>query len=101
VEPSNSWSTGDLTLNLSALGGMIDRLAELKLPIGIYSSPVWWDEIMGGVTNRLVVADWVAGVPIDRACTGRGFSGAPVWLVQELAPWVGPDGAGFDSDRVC
>jgi hypothetical protein len=98
VESSNSWESADLELNRFALQGEIDVLAATGGITGIYSVPNLWRGIVGDWSPAGVVADWVAGRPIDAACGEPGFSGHPVWLAQELTTW-GP--ADYDSDWAC
>jgi hypothetical protein len=98
VESANSWDEVDLNLNRFALQGLFDQLAGHGCPIGIYASFKEWRQITGGWRPAAVSGDWVSNaVPLE-ACGGRGFTGAPVWLVQELATW--PD-VPVDSDWAC
>lgn len=97
VETANSWSEDRLDLNRLALLGEIERLLATAQPIGVYSSFDDWKAITGGWTAPWVRANWVAGRPALRACADVGFSGAPVWLVQDV-----PASANLiDVDRVC
>ena len=68
-----------------------------RYKVGVYSAARDW---------RTITGDWVAGVDADwvanrttAACTAPGFSGDPVWLVQEAAGW--PQPSGYDSDWAC
>jgi hypothetical protein len=99
VESSNSWDLADVNLNRYALQGEIDQLAAIGRPVGVYSTFGDWWSITGGWSPAIVVADWVAGRGFAAACGGPGFTGHPVWLVQELATW--PEPAAYDSDWAC
>jgi hypothetical protein len=97
VESANSWSETRLDLNRLTLRGEVERLIATGRAVGIYSSFQDWEEITGGWAAPWVRANWVAGRPAARACAEPGFSGAPVWLVQDVPanPYV------IDVDRVC
>lgn len=98
VESANSWDEVDLNLNRFALQGLFDQLAGHGCTVGIYASFKEWRQITGGWRPSAVSGDWVSNaVPLE-ACARRGFTGAPVWLVQELATW--PD-VPVDSDWAC
>jgi hypothetical protein len=99
VELANSWDQDDLNLNRFALQGEIDQLAAAGALVGLYSTFYDWDAITGGWSPAGVVADWVAAPTRAMACGRTGFSGAPVWLVQEAAVW--PEPSGYDSDWSC
>jgi len=99
VESVNSWDELDLTLNRYALQGAIDQLAALHGPVGIYSTFRDWRLITGSWSSPAISANWVAGRSPVAACAVPGFSGAPVWLAQEAAPW--PDPSAYDSDWAC
>ena len=92
VEQANVWD-GDLTVNRSALQGEIDLLVSSGRPIGVYSTALQWQAIFGDWAPAHVSADWVPGT--RAACAGPGFTGTPVWLIQDLDP--GPDGVDLDS----
>jgi len=96
VERSNSWDQTDLDLNRTALQAEIDELAAFGRIVGLYSTSLQWREIMGDWSPAGVVADWVAGQTMEAACGRPGFSGHPVWIVQELDTWDG-----VDSDWTC
>ncbi|MBO0836205.1 MAG: hypothetical protein J2P28_11985, partial [Actinobacteria bacterium] len=97
VEEANSWQH-DVNLNRFALEGEIDQLAGAGPLPGIYSTPKDWAAIAGNWSPAPVTANWVAA-PTPAACGGVGFSGAPIWLVQEAPTW--PDPSGLDSDWAC
>ena len=97
VESSNSWDSGRVDLNRRALQAELDQLAASGRLVGLYGTFAEWQEIVGSWSPGGVVANWVAGQPPDTACRAPGFSGQPVWLVQELSAWPGGD----DSDRAC
>ena len=98
VESSNSWDEVDLNLNRFALQGLFDQLAGHGCAVGVYASFKEWRQITGGWRPAAVAADWVSNaVPLE-ACARSGFTGARVWLVQELATW--PD-VPVDSDWAC
>jgi len=97
VESSNSWDAARVDLNRTALQAEVDQLAASGRLVGLYGTFAEWRGIVGAWTPAGVVADWVAGQPPDATCRAPGFSGHPVWLAQELAPWPGGD----DSDWAC
>jgi hypothetical protein len=99
VERLNSWDTKNLSLNRYALQGQIDQLVATAKPIGVYSAPPDWREITGDWAPSGVDADWLAGVPAPTGCATPGFTGDPVWLVQEPALWPPP--SDYDSDWAC
>ena len=70
--------------------------------------PVAWANWVAARADKVVraakaavvaVANWVAAPTPEAACGSPGFSGAPVWLVQESAVWPPP--SGYDSDWAC
>jgi hypothetical protein len=90
VELANSWSAKDLGLNRATIQGATDRLASTGFPVGVYSTPISWATITGGVfTPNGSTAEWVAG-----GTCGTAFDGAPVWLSQFTS-------GGFDYDTAC
>ncbi|HEX6350365.1 MAG TPA: hypothetical protein VF160_13365 [Candidatus Dormibacteraeota bacterium] len=98
VEAANSWDELDLNLNRDALQGMFDQLVGHGCRVGVYAQFKEWRAITGDWRTPSVAADWVSlAVPYE-ACARAGFSGGPVWLVQELATW--PD-VPVDSDWAC
>lgn len=98
VESGNSWDELDVNLNRHALQGMFDQLVGHGCRVGVYAQYKEWRAITGSWQTSAVAADWVSlAVPYE-ACGLTGFSGGPVWLVQELATW--PDVA-VDSDWAC
>ena len=98
VERYNSWDEVNLDLNRFALQGLFDLLAGRGCRVGVYSTYAEWEEITGNWRTAAVAGNWVALARPDEACGGRGFSGAPVWLVQELATWRQAD---YDSNWAC
>jgi hypothetical protein len=97
VELANNWDTKNLDLNRFALQGQIDQLVFTGKPVGVYSAARDWTMITGNWVAG-VDANWVAS-RTTAACSAPGFSGDPVWLVQEAAGW--PQPSGYDSDRAC
>jgi hypothetical protein len=97
VESSNSWDAASLDLNRTALQAEVDQLAAYGRLVGLYGTFDEWQGIVGDWSPAGVVADWVAGRPVDSSCGAPGFSGHPVWLAQETAPWT----SGADSDWAC
>lgn len=98
VERVNSWDEHDLNLNRFALQGLFDQLSGHGCRVGVYSTYAEWAEITGSWQTPAVAANWVALARPDEACGLEGFSGAHVWLVQELATWAEAD---YDSDWAC
>ena len=98
VERVNSWDETDLNLNRYALQGLFDQLRRDGCRVGVYSTYAEWAEITGNWRTPSVAGNWVALARPDEACGQPGFSGAPVWLVQELATWEQAD---YDSDWAC
>jgi hypothetical protein len=98
VELANSWSA-DVNLNRFALQGQLDQLAAAGPLPGVYSIAKDWAAITGRWSSPTVAADWVGASTLAAACGSGGFSGAPVWLVQEVATWPPP--SGYDSDLAC
>lgn len=98
VERYNSWDEANLDLNRFALQGLFDEVARHGCRVGVYSTYAEWEEITGNWRTAAVAGDWVALARPDEACAGRGFSGAAVWLVQELATWRQAD---YDSNWAC
>jgi hypothetical protein len=97
VESANAWDT-NVTLNRASLQGEIDQLLARGRPVGVYASFNDWRNLTGDWNAAGVAADWVAGRTPDLGCTGGGFSGAPVWISQEVDTWPGN---GVDSDWAC
>lgn len=99
VESSNSWDDQDVTLNRNSLLGEIERLDAEGITVGLYSSAKEWNEITRGWRAPWVRANWFpTSKPMGEVCAQPGFSGAPVWLVQETVP--APDPV-VDVDHVC
>jgi hypothetical protein len=98
VERGNSWDEQDLNLNRFALQGLFDQLAGHGCRVGVYSTYAEWEEITGNWRTPAVAGNWVALANPEEACSLVGFTGAPVWIVQELATW--PE-ANYDSDYSC
>jgi hypothetical protein len=99
VEQANSWDEDDVNLNRFALQGEVDQLAAAGPLPGLYSTFKDWAAITGNWSPNGVVANWVAVSMPSMVCGSAGFSGAPVWLVQEADLW--PDPYGVDSDWAC
>lgn len=99
VERLNSWDAKNLTLNRYELQGQIDQLVATGKRVGVYSAFPDWEEITGSWAPTGVDGDWLAGVPASAGCATPGFTGHPVWLVQEPALWPPP--SGYDSDWAC
>jgi hypothetical protein len=97
VESSNSWDA-DQELNRTSLQAEVDQLAAYGRLVGLYGTFAEWHGIVGDWSPQGVVADWVAGGTPGAGCRDPGFSGHPVWLVQELDAWPG---SGQDSDWAC
>jgi hypothetical protein len=97
VELANTWDTRNPDLNRFDLQGQIDQLVHTGKPVGVYSAARDWTTITGNWVAG-VDANWVAS-RTTVACAAPGFSGDPVWLVQEAAGW--PQPSGYDSDRAC
>ncbi len=99
VEETNSWDDSDPGANRYSIEGQIDQLAATGKTIAVYSDFPDWKRITGGTWgDPRIAGDWVAGKSPQDACSHPGFSGAPVWLAQELATWPG---SGYDSDYAC
>jgi hypothetical protein len=64
----------------------------------VYSTYAEWEEITGNWRTPAAAGNWVALANPEEACSLVGFTGAPVWIVQELATW--PE-ANYDSDYSC
>ena len=100
VEITNTWN-GTQQENATVLAAMAQRLQELKVRVGIYSSPQQWETIAG---------DWAPGLPVWNA-TGPGkekaareacsesFAGSTTAIVQ----WVQKttDGRTLDHNVIC
>ena len=99
VEETNSWDDGDPGANRYSILGQIDQLAATGKTVAVYSDFPDWKQITGGPWgDPRIAGNWVAGKSPQDACSHSGFSGAPVWLAQELATWPG---SGYDSDYAC
>jgi hypothetical protein len=98
VETANSWSDNK-ALNQFTIQGIIDMLeTDVTVPVGIYSTPHQWRQIVGTLPVYGVDADWVAtgdgtAAHVKRVCGLPGFTGAPVKLVQYTDD--------FDRNYVC
>jgi len=90
VETANSWSSGNLAPNRSAIQGALDRLKSTG-PVGVYSTAHAWSRITGGnFVPSGVAGDWVAG----GSCTQPFMPNTNVWLTQTTS-------GGVDSDTAC
>lgn len=98
VESSNSWDDQDLDLNRDSLLGQIERLDAAGIAVGLYSSPHEWEIVTGRWQAPWARANWLPSRSVAGACAAPGFSGAPVWLVQEPDPAQDPQ---VDVDHVC
>ena len=98
VESSNSWDELDVNLNRHALQGLFDQLVGHGCKVGVYAQYKEWRALTGDWHTASVAADWVSLAVPAEACGLTGFTGGPVWLVQELAPW--PD-VPVASDWAC
>lgn len=99
VEETNSWDDADAAANRFSILGQIDQLAATHKTVAVYSDFPDWNQITGGQWgDPRIAGNWVAGKSPQDACSHPGFSGAPVWLAQELATWPG---SGYDSDYAC
>jgi hypothetical protein len=105
VETANSWNSRDLTSNVAALQGYIERLTLLApgQPVGIYSAAGQWATITGAASpsssvNQPFAAtpNWVAGFTAKTAPGGcnRSFTGGVVRYVQYVS-------VGMDNDYAC
>jgi hypothetical protein len=86
VEIFNQWSPYK-DLNSYVVKAAIDTLAASGVRAGIYSSPLMWRRITGGV--RFDVPIWLADIVGAADAPGwcgpeRAFSGGPIWMVQAL-----------------
>ena len=107
VETGNSWST-NATLNQATITGIVAEMNKLtsagspSIPVGIYSTPSMWNQIVGtGNAIPGIAADWQAGTS---GCPTSGFTltgsgNAPVWLIQSSTTTAG--GVTFDVDQPC
>ena len=98
VESSNSWDDSDIELNRDSLLGQLERLDAAGIAVGLYSSPRDWATVTGGWQAPWARANWFPSRSVAQACAQPGFSGAPVWLVQEPVPYPDPE---LDVDHVC
>lgn len=98
VEEANSWDDAHPEVNRYSISGQLDALMATGKAVGVYSTFPDWQQITGGWSDARITGDWVAGKLPQDACSKPGFSGAPVWLSQELATWAG---SGYDSDYAC
>lgn len=100
VETGNSWST-NTTYNDLAIDGIAFGMSGLGTTTGagggVYSTPAMWSQIAGAgfVPTPAVTADWQP----TSSCPASGFSGAPVWLIQNGTVIV--NGVSFSSDQAC
>jgi hypothetical protein len=80
VETANSWSSGNLAPNRSAIQGAIERLKSSG-PVGVYSTASAWRRITGGsFVPSDVAGDWL---PAPSCAGATAFMpGTTVWLTQ-------------------
>ena len=93
IETGNSWSTNQ-TLNQYTVDGISYEMQKSAPRIwGVYSYPSAWAKIVGSgfTATPPFEGDWGPLL----SCRTKGFSGAPVWLVQ------GKTTGGVDTDTGC
>jgi hypothetical protein len=102
IETANSWQA-QTALNQSTIQGAVDFLLNRASPsgatnpqptvgisnVGIYSSPSMWQKITGGWKPDLPV--WYAGTSATGCANASGFTGGPLWLVQQASGVAGGD----------
>lgn len=89
VETENSWSS-DAGQNRASIQGAIDAISQESLlhpTVGVYSTPLQWQQITGGWKNNL--PNWVGTGSSDRAdaikaCRGSDFTGGGTQLTQYI-----------------
>jgi hypothetical protein len=96
VEDANHWDA-DPRVNLTVLRGAVDAVRRAGGRVGVYSTPRYWRQIMGGANVGLPV--WVASTTDQSGapswCTAaKGFTGGEVFLVQALP-------GQFDANWAC
>lgn len=99
VEITNTWK-GTQQENATVLAAMAQRLQELKVRVGIYSSPQQWQIIAGDYAPGLPV--WNATGPGRKksalAACSESFAGSTTAIVQ----WVQKaDGRSLDHNVIC
>jgi hypothetical protein len=100
VETGNSWST-NTAYNDLAIDGIAYKMSILPATSpggGIYSTPAMWNKIAGPnfVLTPGVTADWQPA----SACPASGFTGSPVWLIQN-GTITNNNGTAFSADTGC
>jgi hypothetical protein len=99
VETTNPWK-GTTQENATVLAAMAARLQELKVRVGIYSTPQQFSEIAG---------EWAPGLPVWNA-TGPGNEAAARQACSEtfagsstaIAQWIGQEsGRELDHNIIC
>ena len=100
VETGNSWASSDLSLNVATIRGILARLGQQTgQPSGIYSTRSSWQTITGGAPLP-AVPNWVVrSDPYTCTSQGGGFSGGPVWLIQNGTNSA--SGTAYDWDTAC
>jgi hypothetical protein len=92
VEQLNYW-TPNGALNAVVLRGAIDAVREHGLGVGVYSTPLQYNRIMGGEVTGVPV--WSAGAAgfanAFRYCDERSFGGGKVAFVQLLPGQFDPN----------
>lgn len=100
VETGNSWST-NTTYNDLAIDGIAWEMSGLATTTGagggIYSTPAMWTKIAGTgfAPTPAVTADWQP----TSSCPASGFTGSPVWLIQNGTTTV--NGVSYSTDTAC
>lgn len=110
VETGNSWcgqpgtNCTDRLLNVFTLQGIVDTLHTTaenpgSAPVGVYSTSSQWASVTGGSPVTGIAADWLAtGLHTSKRaksdCSGSGFTGQSIWLVQFLP-------GSYDADYAC
>ena len=84
VETENTWDPNS-AVNVPVIQGAIDYLRAQGMTVGIYSTPLQWQQIAGSFAPGLPV--WAAGAPDATTApsycdASHAFAGGTVWLVQ-------------------
>ncbi len=100
METSDSWSV-KTTYNDLAIDGIAWEMSGPATTSsaggGIYSTPAMWNQIAGAgfVPTPGVTADWQP----TASCPASGFTGSPVWLIQNGSTSV--NGVSYSTDTAC